>query len=210
MRGRTSWRATRLTAATAAEEPAGDPGAGGRNDQRGGGDGRKKDDRARVNDEGKRRAGRPSPSNGRAAADLLPEAAPAPVHQVIADVGGPARGRVVSEGLGRETDGGHRRRLFVPGRARGDLLDGVPVTVARLELLGRVSSGRVAPEGPLDDALAFDEFPPVHGAEEAETGDVVGHGNAEGGLLVAVRLEDLVGAQAVVGQLALEPAQDDF
>ena len=89
----------------------------------------------------------------------------------------------------------------------GYRLGGVAIAVARGEIHRAIDAGRVAKQGLFDDALGFDEFLPVHRADDAQAADAVADRYLIGRLQLILGLHHLGNGQARFGQMLLDPGQ---
>ena len=58
-----------------------------------------------------------------------------------------------------------------------------------------------------DNTHRLDKLTPVHRCQESETADAVAYGNLIGGLLLVLRLHQLVNRKAGVGELLFDPGK---
>jgi hypothetical protein len=129
---------------------------------------------------------------------------PALVDQVIADVSG---------GLARLTRGNHFAEFdrlagnleFTEMTALGDGFNGVAIAIAGGEIHRRINSRRLSAEDLLDNAHLLHELAPVHRAEKPQAGDAVADRNLVGGLVLVLRLNELLDGQPLILQAMLHP-----
>ncbi len=139
------------------------------------------------------------------------ELRPPVVDQVEADVGG-AIVVAVAAGLAgdafvRQLDRLARHLAFGQVAPFGDLLDDVPVAIAGREVHPAVEPARILPQLLLDDAHRFDELAPVHRSQKAKAADGVADRDLVAGLLLRLRLHQLLDREARLGQPLLDPGE---
>ena len=83
----------------------------------------------------------------------------------------------------------------------------VAVAVARGEIHRARRRRRILAQRLLDDAHRLDELAPVHRAEEAQAADAVADRDLVGGLLLGLRLHQLLDRQARLGEPLLDPGE---
>src|SRR5205823_14279350 len=112
------------------------------------------------------------------------EALPTLVDEVIPDV---RRAIVVAAfpgaggALVRQLDRLARDLAFGQMAAFRNLLDDVPVSIARCEIHPAIDPARIFAQLRLDDAHRFDKLAPVHRGQEPEAADRVAHRNLDPG-----------------------------
>ncbi len=133
----------------------------------------------------------------------------APGDEVVARVGeaglevphGGGRGlRVVRQAHGRS-----RHVDLVMGAAPREVLDRVPVPVARREV--HSGDARARAERLVDQTDALEEVRPVDGRQQPHAGDDVAHRGMGGDLGLVLGVDDLVGRGALAGEPAVEPVE---
>ena len=81
----------------------------------------------------------------------------------------------------------------------------VAVTGGKIHLA--VDAAGILTQGLLDNAHRLDELAPVHRPQETEAADAVAHGDLIGGLLLVLRLHQLLDRQAGLGEPLLDPGE---
>ena len=80
--------------------------------------------------------------------------------------------------------------------ALGYVFHHVTVVVARDKIHFAVYAAGILAQRLFDHAHRLDELAPVHGSEKSETADSIADGNLVGGLLLVLRLHQLLNGQA--------------
>ena len=144
---------------------------------------------------------------GEACAHRVSEAQQPLVHEVEADMSRPAVRTRVGRGLASQTD---RARgdlpLFQPEPPRRRLHD-MAIAVPRGKVHQGVHAGRVVSKDLFDTASGLDKRPPVSGPEEPQAADAVADRHLVGGLLLVLRLHQVLDRQIVLGQSLFDPRQ---
>ena len=120
------------------------------------------------------------------------------------------RPRIVTGGSDRlagevDREPGHLR--FRPAASPGNRFHDVAVLVSRGEVHQGVGAGRVLPQRPLHAALRLDEVAPVGGPEVPQAADAVADRDLVGGLMLVLRLHQVLDRQAVLGQPLFDPGE---
>ena len=136
------------------------------------------------------------------------EGRPALVDEVVADVSRPVVDARLTLRRPGEMDRGVRHFQLALGTAAGDGLDGVAIAVAGEEILVGVDPRRIEAQHGFHQAQVLHEPSPVESRDEAQAADAVGYGDLVGRRAATSGFQQLDGAQALVGELMLEPGLD--
>ena len=91
--------------------------------------------------------------------------------------------------------------------ALGDLLHDMAVAVTGSKIHLAIDAVRVRAQVLLDRAQRLDEGSPVHRPQETEAADTVAHGDLIGGLLLVLRLHQLLDRPPTFGKSLLDPGE---
>src|SRR5690606_23754338 len=91
--------------------------------------------------------------------------------------------------------------------AARELLDRMPIAVARGEIHPRIDAGGILREGVLDQAHRLDERAPVECGKFAQAADAVADQHLVGGLATVLAAHLLLDRQARFGEVLLDPAE---
>ena len=108
--------------------------------------------------------------------------------------------------VGGQPDRVPRDLAFRPVAVPGEKFDRVAIAVARRKIHLAIDAGRVGAQGLLDQAQRLHERLPVHGAQQAQAGNAVAHGDLVGRLILAFQLDPLFDRQPLFGEPLLQPA----
>ena len=96
---------------------------------------------------------------------------------------------------------------FGQGALLGQLFDDVPVAVAGCEIHVAVYVVRIFAQLLVDGTRRFNEFTPIHGAEQAQAANAVADRHLVGRLALGFRLDQLLDGLAGFGQALLDPGE---
>ena len=137
------------------------------------------------------------------------EALPSAPDQVIADVRGTAIDLLLPGGLdllsalARALDRSQRDAHLRLARRLGELLHGLPIAVAALEVHPRVDRRRVPPQDLLDETDPLHVSAPVERRAEPEARDRVAGGGLVRGLALVLGPDDVLGRRSLFGERLL-------
>ena len=121
------------------------------------------------------------------------------------------RSIIAAVGLGRallrQVKGVARHLRFGIAAVFRDFLHHMSVTIPAGKIHPAVNPARIIPQDLLDSAHRFHELAPVHRPQKAETADAVADGHLVSGLLLVLRLNQLLNGQIRLGELLLDPGQ---
>ena len=143
---------------------------------------------------------------GTASLRRLLELAHALVDQVVADVPCAIARPAFCRGA-CQTDRRARHLAFGQRAALRHALRCMAVAIAGNEIHPAIDATRILAQRLLDDAHGLDELAPVRRAQDPQAADAVADGNLIGGLLLVLRLDQLLDRQARFGQSLLDPGQ---
>ena len=109
--------------------------------------------------------------------------------------------------LVRQLDRFARHLAFGQPAALRYLLHDVTVAVTGGKIHLAVDAAGILTQGLLDNAHRLDELAPVHRPQKAEAADAVADGDLVGGLLLVLRLHQLLDRQAGLGEPLLNPGE---
>ena len=134
------------------------------------------------------------------------EIEPAARNQVIADVMRAIEPGLLDARRFREGHGTLGDLDLIHVRSLRQLLHGLPIAIARLEVHAPVRAHRIVSEDPLDAADRFHKLRPVERRERAHRADDVGDRQLIDGFALLLAAQQLVGGLAARGQASLKPA----
>ena len=129
------------------------------------------------------------------------------VYQVKADVRGPITVAVPGGTLMRQLDRFARHLVLGQPAVLRSLLYNVAVTVTSKKIHPAVNTAGVLMKYPVNNAHLLDELAPVHCTQETEAADAVAHRDLVSGLLLVLRLHQLLNRLSVFGEALLNPGQ---
>ncbi len=165
-------------------------------------------DRAQIEEQRKPTAQSPKSLKGRSAHLRRSfELRQSPVDQVEPDMGCSIVAVILGCGLAGQLDRFAGHLAFGSPAALGDLLHYVTVAIPGGKIHLAVDSARILTQYLLDNAHRLDELAPVHRPQKSEAADAVADGNLIGGLLLVLRLHQLLNRQAGLGEPLLNPGE---